>query len=70
MPGIVACTRDVMGSDGSHPPNAGPCVRFTGMETFLQLDSKLSGCGTGAGLAKDRAAAALTKVEIPDEADY
>ena len=40
------------------------------LEEKAELDSKLSGCGTGAGLAKDRAAAALTKVEIPEEADY
>jgi hypothetical protein len=73
MPGIVACARamtDVVESDGTHQPKAGPCVRFAGMDTFVRLRSKLDGCGTGAGLAKDRAARALTTVMIPEALDY
>ena len=59
MPGIGACApsvTDVLEADGSHRPKAGPCVRFRGMDTFVRLRSKLDGCGTGSGLAKDRAA--------------
>jgi hypothetical protein len=73
IPGIVACAQswgDVVEADGSHPPKAGPCVRFQGMETFVAMRSKLGGCGTGAGLAKDRAAHSLTTVMIPEAQDY
>jgi hypothetical protein len=40
------------------------------MEQFVRLRSKLDGCLTGAMLAKDRAAEALTKVMIPEALDY
>jgi len=73
MPGIGACApglTDVLEPDGTHRPKAGPCVRFKGVETFVRLRSKLDGCGTGAGLAKDRAARALTAVMIPEALDY
>ena len=73
MPGIASCARsggDVVEADGSHPAKAGPCVRFQGMETFTHLRGKLNGCGTGSGLAKERAARALAMVEIPDTLDY
>lgn len=53
-----------------HPPKAGPCVRFDGLEEFVRLRLKLDGCLTGARLAKDRAAAALTTVMIPEALDY
>ncbi len=49
---------------------AGPCVCFDGLEPFVRLRLKLDGCLTGARLAKDRAAAALTKVMIPEALDY
>ncbi len=49
---------------------AGPCVRFDGMEGFVRLRAKLDGCLTGARLAKDRAADALTEVMIPEALDY
>ncbi|MBI2454516.1 MAG: acyl-CoA/acyl-ACP dehydrogenase [candidate division NC10 bacterium] len=53
-----------------HPAKAGPCVRFDGLEQFVRLRLKLDGCLTGARLAKDRAATALTTVMIPEALDY
>jgi alkylation response protein AidB-like acyl-CoA dehydrogenase len=73
LPGLAACARsvsDVTEADGSHPDKAGPCVNLEGMEPFLRLRRKLDGCGTGAGLAKDQAAGALTEVMIPEALDY
>jgi alkylation response protein AidB-like acyl-CoA dehydrogenase len=72
-PGIHACARamtDVYEDDGSHAQKAGPCVRFEGMQTFQRMRTKLDGCLTGARLAKDRAAQALTEVMIPEILDY
>jgi hypothetical protein len=69
MPGIAACAQsmtDVIGSDGSHPSKAGPCVCIGDHETFARMRSKLDGCLTGSRLAKDRAARALTTVMIPE----
>jgi len=65
-------TIGVDGSGATMPagPKAGPCVRFDGMEAFVRLRLKLDGCLTGVRLAKDRAAAALTKVMIPEALDY
>jgi len=68
MPGIESTAgayADVLAIDGSHQAKAGPCVRFPGLDDFTRLRSKLDGCLTGARLAKDRAAEALSKVEIP-----
>jgi hypothetical protein len=73
MPGIVAyagSVGDVVEEDGSHPAKAGPCVRFTGVEGFVARRNKLDGCLSGARLAKDRAAQALTEVMIPEALDY
>jgi alkylation response protein AidB-like acyl-CoA dehydrogenase len=70
MPGIGSVAFDVIQDDGSHPSKAGPCVRFDGYEQFSRLRTKLDGCLTGAGLAKARAAEALTKVMIPAALDY
>ena len=50
--------------------NAGPCVQFDGLETFVRLRAKLDGCLTGCRLAKDRAAEALTKVMTREALDY
>jgi alkylation response protein AidB-like acyl-CoA dehydrogenase len=61
---------DVIGPGDAHPRKAGPCVRFTGREEFVRLRVKLDGCLTGARLAKDRAAAALARVTIPEALDY
>jgi len=55
---------------GPHPPKAGPCVRFDGLEEFVRLRLRMDGCLTGARLAKDRAATALTTVMIPEALDY
>jgi len=72
MPGIgsiAESTSDVM-EGREHPAKAGPCVRFEGLEKFSRLRMKLDGCLTGARLAKDRAAHALTQVMIPEALDY
>jgi alkylation response protein AidB-like acyl-CoA dehydrogenase len=70
MPGLASVAVDVVGDDGSHPPKAGPCVRFDGLEAFTRLRTRLDGCLTGSQLAKDRAAESLTKVMIPAALDY
>jgi alkylation response protein AidB-like acyl-CoA dehydrogenase len=70
IPGIAACTADILGKDGSHPKKAGPCAKCNGAETFLTLHSKLDTCLTGARLAKDRAADAVSKLMIPEVLDY
>ena len=73
MPGFRAGAHiymDVIESDGSHVAKAGPCVKFTGLDTFRALRARLDGCLTGSRLAKDRAAEALTRVMIPEAPDY
>ena len=73
IPGIASSARayaDVTEGNAPHPAKAGPCVCFTGLESFVRLRLKLDGCLTGARLAKDRAAEALTKVMIPEALDY
>jgi alkylation response protein AidB-like acyl-CoA dehydrogenase len=73
IPGIDGSARtcsDVTEANEVHPLKAGPCVKFTGLEPFVRLRAKLDGCLTGARLAKDRAAEALTKVMIPEALDY
>jgi alkylation response protein AidB-like acyl-CoA dehydrogenase len=70
IPGMASVATDVVETDGSHPPKAGPCARFEGLEQFVRLRNRLDGCLTGAELAKDRAADALTKVMIPEALDY
>jgi alkylation response protein AidB-like acyl-CoA dehydrogenase len=71
IPGLDLTTSpETIGISGSHPAKAGPCVRFDGLEEFVRLRLKADGCLTGARLAKDRAAAALTKVMIPEALDY
>ena len=73
IPGIESTSGsylDVIGADGSHRTKAGPCVRFVGLDEFTRLRDRLDGCLTGARLAKDRAAEALTRVAIPDVLDY
>lgn len=73
MPGIEGCAAsegDVVGDDGEHADKAGPCASFDGLGTFRRLRSKLDACLTGSRLAKDRAAAALTEVMIPEALDY
>ena len=73
IPGIASLARgyaDVIEADGSHPPKAGPCARFDGLDAFIRLRVRMDGCLTGSQLAKDRAADALTKVMIPEALDY
>ncbi|MCE9613543.1 MAG: acyl-CoA/acyl-ACP dehydrogenase [Lentisphaerae bacterium] len=52
------------------PDKAGPCVCMRATEAFSRRRTKLDGCLTGARLAKDRAAQALTQVMIPEALDY
>ncbi len=70
VPGIAACATEVISDDGSHPLKAGPCASCQGLEGFQRLRTKLDGCLTGAQLAKDRAAQAISKVMIPEALDY
>jgi alkylation response protein AidB-like acyl-CoA dehydrogenase len=70
MPGISAFAVDVLASDGTHPPKAGPCAGCAGSSEFLRLQSKLTTCLTGSRLAKDRAAETVSKVMIPEALDY
>ncbi len=73
MPGIAsgACGRnDTTPAGHSHPAKAGPCPDSSHLQTFLRMRTKLDGCLYGFGLAKDRAANALTGVMIPEALDY
>jgi alkylation response protein AidB-like acyl-CoA dehydrogenase len=70
IPGLASVATDIVSNDGSHPPKAGPCVKFDGLEEFTRLRTRLDGCLTGSQLAKDRAAESLTKVMIPAALDY
>jgi alkylation response protein AidB-like acyl-CoA dehydrogenase len=73
IPGIDAAARgcsEVFEADQTHPVKAGPCVKFTGLEMFVRLRTRLDGCLTGCRLAKDRAAEALTKVMTREALDY
>ncbi|MBN1442969.1 MAG: acyl-CoA/acyl-ACP dehydrogenase [Planctomycetes bacterium] len=73
LPGLVSVAASAGGAldeDGSHADKAGPCVSFEGLETFARLRLKIDGCQTGARLAKDRAAQALTQIMIPEALDY
>jgi alkylation response protein AidB-like acyl-CoA dehydrogenase len=73
IPGIATGARttpDVIEAGEEHPAKAGPCVRLDELAPFVRLRVKLDGCLTGARLAKDRAAEALTKVMIPEALDY
>ncbi|KPK65955.1 MAG: acyl-CoA dehydrogenase [Gemmatimonas sp. SG8_38_2] len=69
-PGLCSCVVDVVDEDGELPAKAGPCVHFAGYEPFMLRRNKLDGCTTGARLAKDRAAHAVTEVMIPETLDY
>ena len=70
MPGVGSYAFDVIQNDGSHPPKAGPCAKCDRERPFLTLHTKLDGCLTGARLAKDRAAEAISKIMIPEALDY
>jgi alkylation response protein AidB-like acyl-CoA dehydrogenase len=73
IPGIDGSARaygDVAEGGAKRPAKAGPCVQTAELEGFTRLRSKLDGCLTGARLAKDRAAEALSQVMIPEALDY
>jgi len=73
IPGIDGAARaysDVTEAGEAHPAKRGPCVKLTGLETFVRLRTKLDSCLTGSRLAKDRAAEALTKVMTREALDY
>ncbi|MEI6607719.1 MAG: acyl-CoA dehydrogenase family protein [Verrucomicrobiota bacterium] len=73
MPGIASaarCTADTTPIGQAHPAKAGPCPDTSRLQTFLRMRSKLDGCLYGFGLAKDRAANALTTIMIPEALDY
>jgi hypothetical protein len=70
IPGIGSCAKDVIGEGGAHPDKAGPCAHCSSVADFAALRMKLDQCLTGARLAKDRAAEALSKVMIPEALDY
>jgi alkylation response protein AidB-like acyl-CoA dehydrogenase len=70
IPGIASCATDVVAADGSHPAKAGPCANCAELDVFRRLRARLDSCLTGAQLAKDRAAFAISKVMIPEALDY
>ncbi|MGC8886802.1 MAG: acyl-CoA dehydrogenase family protein [Verrucomicrobiia bacterium] len=72
IPGIASGAQGItdIEKNNSRPEKAGPCVCINGYEDFARLRVKMDGCLTGAMLAKDRAAEALTKVMIPEALDY
>ncbi len=70
IPGIASCATDVVAADGSHSAKAGPCANCTGLDGFKRIRTRLDSCLTGAQLAKDRAAFAISKVMIPEALDY
>jgi hypothetical protein len=73
IPGLASGGRaygEVRGPGQDHPAKAGPCVCFEGLDTFTRMRMKMDGCLTGARLAKDRAAEAITRVMIPEALDY
>ena len=72
MPGIAGYGRSLgqtVEADGSHLSKAGPCPKES-LQTFMLLRHRLDLCLTGARLAKDRAALAVSKVMIPEALDY
>jgi alkylation response protein AidB-like acyl-CoA dehydrogenase len=70
VPGLAGCAMDEVEADGSHPDKEGPCAGCKGITDFRTMRVKLDGCLTGAMLAKDRAAEAVTRVMIPEALDY
>ncbi len=73
IPGIDGTARnhsEVSEPGQPHPAKAGPCVTCAGLEPFIGLRARLDTCLTGARLAKDRAAEALTGVMTREALDY
>lgn len=69
FPGLAGCAVDAV-ADAGHPDKEGPCASCRGLSDFAALRVKLDGCLTGAKLAQDRAAEAVSKVMIPEALDY
>ena len=69
IPGLAGCSMDLL-DGGHHPDKEGPCASCQGISDFRTLRVRIDGCLTGAMLAKDRAAEALSKVMIPEALDY
>ena len=67
VPGLAGCAMDL---HDLHDEKEGPCASCQGISDFRRLRSKLDGCLTGAMLAKDRAAEAVSRVMIPEALDY
>jgi hypothetical protein len=67
VPGLAGCAMDQL---DQHDDKAGPCASCKGITDFRKLRIKIDGCITGAMLAKDRAAEAVSKVMIPEALDY
>jgi alkylation response protein AidB-like acyl-CoA dehydrogenase len=73
IPGIASGARgvtDITPEGKSHAAKAGPCPDSGRLQDYMRLRSKLDGCLSGFGLAKDRAATALSGVMIPEALDY
>jgi len=73
IPGISVTAEayaDLLDENDQPPKKAGPCIRFDGNEEFARIRAKMDGCLTGNRLAKDRAAAALSEIMIPEALDY
>jgi hypothetical protein len=68
--GLAGCAMDELDEAGGHPDKEGPCASCKGITDFRNLRGKLDGCLTGAMLAKDRAAEAVSRVMIPEALDY
>jgi hypothetical protein len=72
MPGIASYGRgfgNTIEKDGTHIDKAGPCAKSC-RSGFVKLRARLDVCMTGSRLSKDRAAAALAQVMIPEALDY
>jgi alkylation response protein AidB-like acyl-CoA dehydrogenase len=70
VPGLAGCAMDELEADGAHPDKEGPCASCKGITDFRTMRMKVDGCLTGAMLAKDRAAEAVSRVMIPEALDY
>jgi len=68
--GLAGCAKDSLVDGDAHPDKEGPCASCQGITDFRTLRVKLDGCLTGAMLAKDRAAEAVSRVMIPEALDY
>jgi hypothetical protein len=72
-PGIEAGPGSAHGAAdpaGTQADSAQPVPSVTSLDGFARLRGRLDSCLTGARLAKDRAAAAVAQVMIPEALDY